>query len=141
MGSNVYFWLYKNPRFKDQFEEIKKIIEKEEKYEDFEFIIREKNNVGYVYAKYNFGNDDHVAQERVEFWGKIAEKYFKEEIILIDRSEGDFEEKSVLYFHHGYETERPESYKKNEINFVRKFSEISLKRYDKPFEIKVQEGE
>lgn len=139
MGSHIYFWLYKNPRFKDQFEEIRKMIEKEEKCEDFEFIIREKNNVGYVYAKYDFGNDDRVAQERVEFWGKIAEKYFKEEIILIDRSEGTyFEEKSVLYFHHGYDTERPD-YK--EIKFVRQFSEMSLKRYDKPFEMKVQAGE
>ena len=141
LGSNIYFWLYKNPRFKDQFEEIKKIIAKEEKYEDFEFIIQKNNNIGYVYAKYNIENDDYdITEERVEFWDKIAQEYFRNEIILIDRSEsGEFEENSVLYFHQGNEIQRP-AYNK-EINFVRDFSEISLRRYNEPFELTVYEGE
>lgn len=150
MGVEIHLLLYKNPKYKAQFDEINKLIEKEKKRylesleldegdicDDFSLEFQDWSDMkdsddtsylSYVISSPKIFSD---AQVVLDFWEKVAKKYFFDEPVLIDQSEQFLRDKIyMMYKGKKIEPSRPIGI----VSLVGDFYKtIFMKTYDKPF--------
>ena len=80
----ISMWLYKNPKFRESYEEIIQRIKEDEDFKqykwwlNFEFHVRE--GIGYIYCNaYNVNYSEE--QQALDVWGRICYKYFFNPVI------------------------------------------------------------
>ncbi len=161
MGRNIYFYLYKNPIFKDQFYEINNYIRKDygkfldslpKKYleydkngeiediipsEGFDLNFSDVSNGITSYPKISSGYDGFI-DYILGFWRRIATKYFFEECVLIDIHE--FKNEFSLYFFYKGDIKYLSSLD-DDINHTEIIEciDIIIKQYNKPFQYEFKE--
>lgn len=127
MAYVVSMWLYKSPKFRDSLEGVIKRIKEDEKFKQYNWLnfkFHESEGIGYMYSEAYVGDpyDEGLA---LDAWARMCYKYFFNEIILF-KGPGN-----AVYYQY-----QEESVNDDELDlsssFIRRYTEILLKRYDKP---------
>jgi len=158
MGKNIYFYLYKSPKFKSDFKKINELIREDyhkfldtlpKKYvedeintasEDFDLEFsnfwEEEDGIGVIYSAPKILMDyEEFVDYILDFWKILCKKYFFEEIVLIDFHEFKLEF-NMFYVYKG-EVEHLSSFNA-EINndAILVYNTTMLKGYNEPFQFK-----
>ena len=136
--------IYKNPKYKQQFEVIKIDIRKEYlKYiesigyaiddhaERFDFDFAENGEIGYVYSCPKISARTTIANDIIEFWERMCDKFFFEEVAFIDYKDFESDDDNEFYFYH----RSKRTLWNDKVDFIITFCENSLRRYNKNFNI------
>jgi len=102
--------------------------------EDFNFRFYEYDNKGDIssFPKISYGYEKFI-DYILDFWKKTCNKYFYNEVALIDCSEF-WDELSIFYVHKGKEeTMEPPI----ETGFILSFTELAIERYNEPFDLNI----